>query len=757
MSKFLEKVLAVIVIMQLVLSSVPSAFAQESLIKVMNTTAGQPALILLRGEPKEVVELTITNPFHSVITQSYQLNDQGYLQYWYAKTTMAGEYILEYKDQITSFTVLPAAPDPKKSQIELNDYTAFVGTNMTGKLTLKDHYGNFVSGRPLELKTKGSTRIACSNGCRTNQKGIVQFSLSADQAGMKQLSVIDSQTGSMIFQEDLGFIPYVQASPQVIRSNSTLPIQYDSPLPTGQFDFIPILDPFRATMGSQGNDDRFLSNGIEYRFNSYLPAQLLDPTTDGSSSSLSAPSTMESSSNSTMALSSSSGNIASFQIIFGVDKTAVYKEQAEVEANKALDFILRAVDAQGNIVSAFNSDVKFTLDPAGPLVPPDYTFKPIDQGEAVFELALVLPAGQYALSVEDKTNPNVKGAVNITARLESAPTLNNTTIALTVDSPVANSVYSTTFAVQGSTNTDNTEILIREGATELKRGRVDEQKKYSFPLQLMDGHHQLEISATYLVDGSQTETTVDFDIDKTAPIITSIAIQSEAVRSGEPFTITAVAEVNSIMKAFINNRAYDFIGIGTDYTLTANAPLDQGDFPVNIQIADALGNSETSNNAGILKVIAALEEIKNISGTPGVGSVTLFWDPVGSAATYELQYKSVLGVSSQTITTDTSRKIVENLVPDVSYVFTVKAKDVSGNNLSLATDSRALQVLSPPVETTVITPPPVQEPELRPAAQVQTLPERHTKSGPEVYLLILLSVIVLNLYGRVRKAFANLD
>ena len=771
MSKVWKKLLVLVTVAQLVLLSLPTALAQSESIKVMNTTAGQPALIMLSGEANAVVQLTITTPFKSVITQQYQLNEDGFLQYWYPQTAMAGEYIVEYQRQIDSFSVQAGLPDTKKSQLELSDYTAYVGSSLEGKVILKDHYGNLIGGRQLELTTRGSAHLTCSNACRTNQQGVMTFVVNSQQAGMKRLTVIDTLTGSTVFTEDLGFIPYVRApieQPSFTNFGADNQSNFPSYNPYTPYDpatalnYIPINDPTRANFGSQGgNGDLIASAPIPSHFYSFLGADLAsDPSTGATISTTSDTSTtsdpFSTPEAAPLALApANSGTPAGFQIIIGTDKTAKYEENKEVEANKALDYILRAVDGQGAVIKNFTGEVKFSLDPAGPLIPPDYQFKDIDQGEAVFELALVLPAGDYVFSAQDKIKTDLQGKVNLKAKLQNAPTLNNTNIILKIDSPVSNSTYSKTFSVQGSTNTDNTEIVVREGSSELKRGKVDDQKNYNFPLELEDGKHQLEITATYLVDGSETRTTVDLEVDKTAPVITSITVQADPVRAGELFTVTAEADENSIMKAFINNRSYDFTGVGKSYTLSANAPLDVGEFPVNIQIADKLGNTETSNSAGILKVIAALEELKNLFGIPGVGSIILSWDPVPGAVSYDVQYKSVLGVSPELLTTDKNKITVESLVPDVSYVFTVVAKDAAGKNLSVATDSKALKVLPPAVEGKA--PAPVIEEPVHNAAEVQTLPIRQTKSGPEVYLLIFASIIVLNLYGRMRKALARAE
>jgi len=699
---------------------------------------------MVSGEPKEVVTLTITNPFKSTISQNFQLNEAGVLQYWYPQAVVAGEYIVAFKDQITSFSVHAALPDTAKSDLELTDYTAFVGEKIEGKIVLKDHYGNLISGRQLKLENKGNATVNCSNNCRTNGQGVLYFSVNSNKAGLKKLTVLDVQTGSKVFQEDLGFIPQVQA-PVVNQPYS--PYQtygsLPSPYAASSFDYIPVLDPTQATFDAQGNDDRFLNES----FFDYLGADLLSDSKNFLAQA-----------ETTNTLAQQTG-VTEFHIIFGTDEEAEFEEEATVQANSALDFIVKAVDSQGEVVPGYTGDIEFEIEPSGPLLPPDYTFTGVDQGMALFELALVLPAGEYTLKVRDKTNQQLEGEVKITSQLAGIQSLNNTEIILTLDSPIANSVYSSTMSVQGRVNTDNTEITVKEGPAELKKVAVDEQNRFNFPLELADGFHTLDITAVYLVDGSQTTTTVEIEVDKTPPVIQQVNADIPPTRAGEEFTMTVEAEAESILKAFINNRAYEFVGQGTTYTLKANAPLDVGQFPITLQIADKVGNMDTTTAVGTLTVTEALAEIKNLFGIPGLGTMTLSWEPVPGASVYEVTYESILGSSQQPLTTTTSKITVENLAPDVSYIFTVVAKDASGEILSLSTESRALKALAP--TSTGITSQPPEEvvplTDLKPSAEVETMPARHTSSGPEVYLLIILSLIMLNFYGKARKAFAQTE
>jgi hypothetical protein len=742
MLQFTKKVLALCAVFQLTLGTLGSAFAAEPQLRVMDTTAGKPAMIMVVGEPKEVVSLQITNPFKSTISQNFQLNEAGVLQYWYPQSVVAGEYKVAYKNQVQSFFVQAGLPDTQKSVFELSDYTAYVGGKIEGKIVLKDHYGNLISGRQLKVENKGNASVTCSNNCRTNGQGLLYVSVMSQNPGLKKLTVLDVDTGSKVFQEDLGFIPYVQ--PSVTNTN---PYQSFGSTPSTfntqpEFDFVPVFDPTQATFDAQGNNDQLLGN----TFSQYLGADLLSDSRKFLAQV-----------NTTDTLVQQT-NPTGFHIIFGTDTEEEFTEEATVQANSALDFIVKAVDAQGEVITGYTGDVEFQISPTGPLLPPDYKFTGVDQGMALFELSLVLPAGEYTFIVQDTLNPSLKGEVTVTAQLAGIQSLNNTEIILNLDSPVANSVYSGTMSVQGSVNTDNTEIVVKEGPLELKKTGVDAEKRFNFALELADGLHTLDITAIYLVDGSQTTTSVAVEVDKTPPVIEKVYSDIPATRAGENFTMTVDAEENSILKAFINNRSYDFVGVGKTYTLNAKAPLDVGQFPITLQIADEVGNMDTVQDAGILVVTEPLNQLGNLFGIPGIGTMTLSWDPIPGAVSYDVKYQSILGANEEPISTQTSKITLENLSSEVSYVFTVTAKNAAGEDASLPTETRALKSLAAQQGSTSQ---PLEEvlplTDLKPSAEVQTVPIRHTSSGPEVYVLIIASILMLNFYGRARKAFAKAE
>jgi hypothetical protein len=770
MKKLFAKALAILTALNMLAMNVPLSFAEGENLRVMDTTAGTPALIMLNGEPNEVVNVTISNPYQSTISQNFQLNEQGALQHWYGQAVVAGDYQVSAKGEEVRFSVLPGLPDPQRSRLELNDYTAYVGNAIQGTLSLKDFYGNVISGKQISFETEANAQVNCLNACRSDMNGLVQFSIMSERAGLKELRVVDAEKNLKIYEEDLGFIPQVQAPvAQYNAQYNQYPSQYGTynpymnsygaqytaqesfALPTlpyysSSFNYNPYVDPTRANADAQGNNDRGVTSSWNGGVSPFLGANLfqddllaqIDAVTSGT-------------------VAQSTGSVDHLEVIFSNDSEEAFKEQVTVAAQTALDLIVRAVDSTGKVIEGYTGNIEFEISGGG-LVPNDYLFSEVDKGEALFELALVLPSGDYTLTVRDKDTTSVSAEVEITSQFQGVPNLNNTTIQLSVDSPVANSVYAKDFSVQGSTNTDNTEIIIKEGPLELARGPVDDENKFSFILDLSDGNHSLEILALYLPDGSETSTTVPLEVDKTAPVITQVLLPTEAVKAGESYEISATAEERVKLEVFINNLSYEFDSkTKGEYVLNTLAPLDEGDYPVHVRATDELGNITDSPNVGVLRVIPGAKDLSNLFGIPGIGTVTLSWAALEGATSYEVTYKSIVGPSQQVLTTKEPRITIQDLAANLSYIFTVVAKNAVGEEVSRPTDSKAIKVLDSPVasapvtdNTPVVTVPVIVQPKAA-ADTRETLPARHSKSGPEVYLLILASLIVLNIYGRFRK------
>lgn len=737
MKTVLKKFLSVLLIQLLMAVSALPGFAAdpEPSFRVFDTTAGSPAMILLEGDPTTTVGLSITNPFGSTVHQKVRIGEKGTTQYWYPTTTLVGEYFIEYAGQKGSFRVTAGEPNTVKSSFVI-DYTSFVDESAQGLLTLRDSYGNAVPGYQLNVSTKKGSSVVCNHNCISNASGQLTFSVKATKTGLETLRVMN-QRGSLLVEEQIGFIPRVSSQPLSSPQGPYFPSS----------DFIPVADPTRATFNSQGNDDRWYSATLFD--SSRLVAQI---ESDLQSVPVSVPNALVQANQMAGFDISVGSNLEQQQVlpISSINDSAEPK-QVTIASNSAQDILVRAVDSSQTLFANYTGTVRFELTPAGPLLPPDFQFNAADQGTNLFELALILPSGQYTLTVTDTANPLLKGEILITSQLSGAQTqINNTNIVLTLDSPVADGVYSAGFPVQGTTSTDNTQIIVKEGVLELAKSNVDASRSFNFPLDIADGVHDLQIIATYLVDGSQASSTVRVEVDQTPPVITQVESNIPPVKEGENFTMNVIAEANATLDAFIDNRSYTFTPSALDptkYSLIAAAPALAGEYPITLRISDRVGNTDEMQNAAVLEVLPSLKNIKNLFGIPGAGTMTLSWDPVEGAVSYEVTYLAALGTPSAVLTSSESNLIVENLLAGVSYTFTVTAKDSTGADASLPTDTRALQVLAAPTaEGGDDTP-------LRPAAD--EAPRKHTQSGPEVYLFVLLSIAILHGYAQVRKALAK--
>jgi hypothetical protein len=273
---------------------------------------------------------------------------------------------------------------------------------------------------------------------------------------------------------------------------------------------------------------------------------------------------------------------------------------------------------------------------------------------------------------------------------------------------------------------------------------VDESKSYSIPVDFTDGEHTVDIVAKYLPDNSTTTSSLTFSVDTTAPVVTSVSDIATDIKVAEDFNITVVSEPGATITAFINNQAYPFPASASGtFVLNAKAPLDTGSFPVTIEAMDQFGNKTTVQEPTTLKVVSGIPGLTNLIGIPEEGAISLTWDALPGAAGYKIEVKS----GGQTLSTETasaSNYTVSQLNNGTQYTLTVRAIDVSGADASLPSSTIALEPL-------VLSAAAGDDGSASLIAQDQPLPPRHTNSGPEVYFIIALSILMLDFYARARR------
>jgi hypothetical protein len=741
----------------LAVSGQTAAAQQDPSLKILNNQliAGQSLLVMAASEPNTTVQLAFTNPYGSSTVQQVQVNSTGIAQYWYQQTKLAGIYSVSYNGNTQSFTVNADKPDAAQSSFVLSDYTIPQGKTTEAEIVLRDQYGNPVINSRVELTSKKNTLITCTNHCVTDRNGKVTVAFKTRQQGLDQLRVVSGE--GTLLQAELGILPTLT---QDSYSMGSLGFSDYNAAP--QYNSLSFLNPLTDRYQASGNDDMYIARSSSPTFSykglsDYFSADLVTPNSSGS--------------NSTLANNTAQGQIAGFEIIFGSDHTDTYENQITVSANTALDFFIKAVDASGNVVTNYMGEVEMKIDPVGPMLPgtitgsntSTFSFGALDQGIKDFALSLILShlqAGHYTLTVSERLNPNITGEVEISTTLAAVTPATQTSLVLTVNSPAANGVYSGDISLQGTTNTDNTDIIVTEGGLEIKKLSVSPDKTFQDVLSLADGPHTLQIKALYRVDNTESVTTVQLEVDNTPPIIQQVTAPTDPVRPGENFTITATASEGDLI-AIIDNVPYDFVkGSGLEYSLTKPAPQNLGTHPIHIRAVDAAGNSVEQSNIGNLVVIEALQEITGIIGfPPSAGALTLSWDPVQGADHYDVTYQSILGSSQDALRADTNEITVDNLTPETHYIFTIEAIGPGGTKLSLLSRSQSLLVLgSATGETTpaVVASPNDQGGQYGAAEpQVQTTPTKHSQTGPEVYVYILFSLLILHLYGKMRRRMAE--
>jgi hypothetical protein len=748
----LKQTLSLAASLILMVSMTATTHASSISIKAVDTTAGQKAMLIVKGEVDSLQSLSITDPLGNTSQSTFVISENGTAVLFHKNTQKSGKYIAKIDNQITQFNVKPA--NTHLYQLALSDYSKRLESGrITGSLTVQDTYHNSVIDRKYQISTR-KNRVDCGN-CVTNEKGQIRFTVQGYQPGFDNLTIHDPLTQTTVKNEEIAFLP--PSNTQVANSNTLDAFSVPSS------DYIQVYQENDITsLLNSGNSDSFLGGIDVMNLREFIGAQLAPDAPASTESTTTDNQTPDHNANNAttndtavvpptydVTASALTPTGPHFRIFFEDFEATMLndpydpEEEATIDANLAQSFTVVAVSADGNINTDYTGTVTFEANSNGTDLPApsDYTFTIGDQGVHEFSLSVIFEEGEIIFSVEERDNSSLSGSINILSQ-ESSAIINQTSIALNLTAPTAGATLSGSVNFIGTVSHENIQVAIKEGDNQVAQSNVSQDKSFNIPVSLIDGKHEIEVIAKYLPDNSTVTSTITFNVDTTAPIVTSVSDIEGEVRPGGDFTLTVVSEPNATITAFINNQAYTFpASTSGTFVLNAKAPVDAGRFPVTIEAADKYNNITTVQEPTTL-VVRDAASVKNLIGVPEVEGMTLTWDPVVGAATYQVTVKeSSTGNVFKSETSQTANITISELDPNNRYSFGVKALDPAGAAMTEEINTIALAPLTPPA--------------IYAAAslidQDQPLPPRHTNSGPEVYFIIALSILLLDFYAKARR------
>ncbi len=378
---------------------------------------------------------------------------------------------------------------------------------------------------------------------------------------------------------------------------------------------------------------------------------------------------------------------------------------AEVTAGKNLTVRVGAKDENGDVVTDYTGVIRFSSSDDRAVLPNDYTFATEDQGWHTFYLSVMLQTpGMQTVAVHDLEDFRISGERTVTVADGSGViAIPDPDSKLTIDVPVNGATFSTSRITVSGTAVGCSLVRLADGPIELiGELPVDASGSYVYQTPgLADGMHIFQ--ATCVEDAEIVSNTVQIIIDRSPPQVMSTEfVPAENVEPGSFVTLNVGAsdELSAVSAVFLGQR-YELEAVDSkNFTGTLRAPATPGEYPVEITLADLLGNEMTESNAGVL-VVGLQEEldnddegagegdeneniaplpISNLQTAPGEKLVTLLWSPAiddDGIKNYRVNYgvcgEELIGVN---ITPDARTQwYVDGLDPCIERCFQVTPID----------------------------------------------------------------------------------
>lgn len=371
---------------------------------------------------------------------------------------------------------------------------------------------------------------------------------------------------------------------------------------------------------------------------------------------------------------------------------------ATVKVNEDFDFTVKALDSAGAAFEEYTGTVVFSSSDRNVKLPGAFTFTSELKGVKTFSFGATLKtAGTQKITVQDQSNPAVKGEKTIEVITESAGT--GSQVRITKPSPATYS--SKVQYVEGEVGPSKKVDIFDNGQKIGGPVQADARGRFKYTTApLKDGKHIFHVESA----GARS-LPVEIYIDSTPAQVEDSDFSRKEAAPGDTieFSVRSDPDLTSI-KAVLGDQYFDLKSDPSDpglYRAIFVAPPQPGVYPVNVVITDRQGNESRPVEAGKITVDPSLapvvggsfevpSKVKGVQVFPGDARVTLAWQPASAAsgiAFYRIYWgrdpKELKGVVN---TVDAKTQwYVPNLKNGEKYYFRVVGVDkngAEGNNYS---------------------------------------------------------------------------
>lgn len=443
----------------------------------------------------------------------------------------------------------------------------------------------------------------------------------------------------------------------------------------------------------------------------------------------------------------------------------------QVKTGTPFDFTVEVQDSNNQKKKDYTGTVHFSVPGAevGDVVlPVDYKFTTQDEGSHTFALSLQFQkAGSYKLVVQDADNPDMLTEQSVVVGSGTGTSLfQGSGGKVEITEPKSGTYSTPSQVIQGKASPGLT-VKIYDNDKEITSVNSDIQGKFTYTTPaLTEGKHTFyAVSVSNSGEIISVSDDVNVTIDVSGPTVNNVVVDpASGANPEQSVTIEFTAEeaLSQVVVKFEGDTTemQPIEGSVNKYKAVIKAPKEFGSYPISLMLVDNLGNQSEAENVGQVVVGDGSEgfvaQVPRVEAYASDKKVTLMWDKPNSVqpiVRYRLYYGESPSLLNQIVDTSTDALTwyIPNLVNGKEFFFAVTAIDEKGNE----SPQKSVTVSAVPFPTKAEEP--KQEVKQDPVAVdvVQSSPNVQGETGPEIFWLILASVIGANFVFRKRSGLCK--
>ena len=377
-----------------------------------------------------------------------------------------------------------------------------------------------------------------------------------------------------------------------------------------------------------------------------------------------------------------------------------------VKVAEELSMTVVARDNNNNVAKNYTGTILISVpDDDNAILPNngEYTFRAADQGQFAFDLSLSFSKlGHQVIQVLDKNNFRIIGEHSLEV-VPDGVAISAPTSALVIKSPTDGAELGSNLVIITGTGNENINLKVFDNDTKIGDTETDGDGFFSLEAKnLESGSHTFYVMS----EMGEVSRSVTIRIDTLAPVLNSFEMDVEGpVVPGTQITITVTSETG-LEEAKVRVQGVEEPMNETDpgtYEVTVAAPVQDGQFPVDVILIDSLANKGELLNKGTIQVETPKPtnppKVEGLEGEPGDTAVKLTWQPAGDherpIEKYRIYYGTTLENLDQTADTqdNTPEWELRELTNGTQYFIAVKAVDSQG----LESEEMSVTIAATPV------------------------------------------------------------